>query len=113
MLSLECLLCDFRESQKECRQILPGQMDVDILHKNGYDERQLSKSIKIFIEGDIVFVTIKFFEDGQYGLDIYTRDAICSADPTKASPDPAPGSKKHLLTHCCKYLINVRTTAST
>lgn len=128
------------------------------LHKNGYDERQLSKSIKIFIDGDIVFVTVKFFEDGQYGLDIYTRDKTIgssSLSPTSSSsvsssstspispsigggggldnkPDRYPSAtpigfsksdsqaqvrshaepKKQLLTHCCKYLINVRTPNS-
>jgi len=111
------------------------------LHKNGYDEKQLSKSIKIFIDDDIVFVTAKFFEDGQYGLDIYTRDqqlgfqtphqldehshsnggAIGSGAEIQSDllhrhkPDLSPTTvqiepKKQLLTHCCKYLINVRTT---
>lgn len=56
------------------------------LHKNGYDERQLSKSIKIFIDGDIVFVTVKFFEDGQYGLDIYTRDHMINNDTIISQP---------------------------
>lgn len=112
------------------------------LHKNGYDERQLSKSIKIFIDGDIVFVTIKFFEDGQYGLDIYTRDhqiinneneidcqynsptinktnpkisqssqqpTITSSSSSNSNSISASEPKKQLLTHCCKYLINVRT----
>lgn len=113
------------------------------LHKNGYDERQLSKSIKIFIEDDIVFVTVKFFEDGQYGLDIYTRDHIIgstsstSSLSSSAAASPIPASnglsnksigshksdtqasvrspvepKKQLLTHCCKYLINVRTPSN-
>lgn len=104
------------------------------LHKNGYDERQLSKSIKIFIDGDIVFVTVKFFEDGQYGLDIYTRDhMISNSSSNNASPLSAPSingrkataaqssaidmnlsnePKKQLLTHCCKYLINVRTLST-
>lgn len=96
------------------------------LHKNGYDERQLSKSIKIFVDGDIVFITIKFIEDGQYGLDIYTRDqtvpsAVDSSpkvhsitdgrnEDTTNKIDPG-GPKKQLLTHCCKYLINVRTAS--
>lgn len=100
------------------------------LHKNGYDERQLSKSIKIFIDGDIVFVTVKFFEDGQYGLDIYTRDQMDSSSVSTSpqngqsltnkndinnarksdlSPQSPAESKKQLLTHCCKYLINVRS----
>lgn len=97
------------------------------LHKNGYDERQLSKLIKIFIDGDIVFVTIKFFEDGQYGLDIYTRDQSGNSvqetvttgnqssparprHPSNGSDANSPsGPKKQLLTHCCKYLINVKS----
>lgn len=94
------------------------------LHKNNYDEKQLSKSIKIFVDGDIVFVTVKFFEDGQYGLDIYTRDRSVSAGTASGSSFTTSGAKiskassktsasqepkKQLLTHCCKYLINVRT----
>lgn len=97
------------------------------LHKNGYDERHLSKSIKIFIDDDIVFVTVKFFEDGQYGLDLYTRDSQLlntRASSTSTNYDDlldtqqtghnnparqADEPKKQLLTHCCKYLVNVRT----
>lgn len=82
------------------------------LHKNQCDERHLSKSIKIFIDGDIVYINVRFPEDGQYGLDIYTRDETSSTGGPK---DSAPASytsemppRKHLLTHCCKYLINVR-----
>uniref|UniRef100_A0A6G1S7H5 Kyphoscoliosis peptidase n=1 Tax=Aceria tosichella TaxID=561515 RepID=A0A6G1S7H5_9ACAR len=105
------------------------------LHKNGYDERQLSKLIKIFIDGDIVFIAIKFHEDGQYGLDIYTRDQqqqqqLARSDHHNNNSNnnnnnnnlqnvagesgyqaPASEPKKQLLTHCCKYLINVRATA--
>lgn len=83
------------------------------LHKNGYDERQLSRSVKIFIEGDIVTVAIKFFEEGQYGLDIYTRDRL-NAMPTHdcdaklVDNNSKRELKKQLLTHCCKYLINVK-----
>lgn len=84
------------------------------LHKNNYDEKQLSKSIKIFVDGDIVFVTVKFFEDGQYGLDIYTRDQSVAHLNNKLTTTttgciPSNEPKKQLLTHCCKYLINVRT----
>jgi hypothetical protein len=92
------------------------------LHKNGYDERQLSKLIKIFIDGDIVFIAIKFHEDGQYGLDIYTRDqqqlpAVADTDAGQLSASESSGGqaqpspsepKRQLLTHCCKYLINVK-----
>lgn len=91
------------------------------LHKNNYDEKQLSKSIKIFVDGDIVFVTVKFIEDGQYGLDIYTRDQSVLAASSTASgaknhlakslnSSGGESTKKQLLTHCCKYLINVRTS---
>lgn len=100
------------------------------LHKNGSDERQLSKWIKIYIDGDIVFIVIKFQEDGQYGLDIYTRDQyqlaaqqqqqqqqqlhrenakLSSKNGSQAALAAEQVPKKQLLTHCCKYLINVRT----
>lgn len=93
------------------------------LHKNGYDERQLSKWIKIFIDGDIVTIGIKFQEDGQYGLDIYTRDqqhqlhaaaveSLSDESVATTRQQHAPKAKKQLLTHCCKYLINVRTTSN-
>lgn len=78
------------------------------LHKNNYEERQLSKSIKIFIEGDIVSITISHLEDGQYGLDIYTRDQALS-NLSAANSNSLSEPKKQLLTHCCKYLINVRS----
>lgn len=45
-----------------------------------------------------------FPEEGQYGLDIYTREL--NADLSPASQQPTAGTEKHLLTHCCKYLIN-------
>lgn len=92
------------------------------LHKNGYDERQLSKVVKIFIDGDIVSVKMRFFEDGQYGLDIYTRDQSPTSLASQVSSSHPPTSydtgrassevtepKKQLLTHCCKYLINVKS----
>jgi hypothetical protein len=40
-----------------------------------------------------------FPEEGQYGLDIYTREV-------GGSVHHSSNSEKHLLTHCCKYLIN-------
>ena len=92
------------------------------LHKNNCDERQLSKSIKVFIDGEIIFITIKFPEDGQYGLDIYTRDQSVPLVAKVPPPPPqqqqvdggeprqlaAATGEKQLLTHCCKYLINVK-----
>lgn len=41
-----------------------------------------------------------FPEEGQYGLDIYTREVGSHSHHNNNS------SEKHLLTHCCKYLIN-------
>lgn len=42
-----------------------------------------------------------FPEEGQYGLDIYTREVGSHSHHNNHS-----SSEKHLLTHCCKYLIN-------
>lgn len=76
------------------------------LHKNQCDERHLSRSIRIYVEGDVVCISVRFPEDGQYGLDIYTRDETSASSPQP--PAAAESARKHLLTHCCKYLINVR-----
>lgn len=67
------------------------------LHKNGVEEKRLSKFVSHSVTDDIVTFTISFPEEGQYGLDIYTREMV--------SPHETTG-EKHLLTHCCKYLIN-------
>lgn len=67
------------------------------LHKNGVEEKRLSKFVSHIVTDDIVTFNISFPEEGQYGLDIYTREMASSQD--------LPG-EKHLLTHCCKYLIN-------
>lgn len=68
------------------------------LHKNGIEEKRLSKFVSHNVTEDIVTFNISFPEEGQYGLDIYTREMAISHEPTKG--------EKHLLTHCCKYLIN-------
>ena len=49
------------------------------------------------MKGDTVQFRLSFPSEGQYGLDLYTREAAA------ASPQD-----KNLLTHCCKYLINAR-----
>jgi len=50
------------------------------------------------VRNDEVIFYISFPEEGQYGLDIYTREI---------DSNEVPGtSGKQLLTHCCKYLIN-------
>uniref|UniRef100_A0A6P7FAX4 Hillarin-like n=1 Tax=Diabrotica virgifera virgifera TaxID=50390 RepID=A0A6P7FAX4_DIAVI len=67
------------------------------LHKNGVEEKRLSKFVSHSVAEDIVTFNISFPEEGQYGLDIYTREMASNLDLT---------GEKHLLTHCCKYLIN-------
>lgn len=68
------------------------------LHKNGVEEKRLSKYIGHTVtDDDVVTFLISFPEEGQYGLDIYTRELGASSNGT---------GEKHLLTHCCKYLIN-------
>lgn len=99
---------DKRVLEIQLRMTRPMQNFVASLHKNGYDECQLSKGIHIYIDGDIVYVTVKFFMDGQYGLDLYTRDQVCAND-AQSTPAAADSSKDNVLTHCCKYLINVST----
>lgn len=42
-----------------------------------------------------------FPEEGQYGLDIYTREV-----GSMSHSNQNLANEKHLLTHCCKYLIN-------
>ena len=66
------------------------------LHKNDCDEKKLSKYVTNSITDDIVTFIVTFPEEGQYGLDIYTRE-LYSLDVH---------GEKQLLTHCCKYLIN-------
>ncbi|XP_040568871.1 hillarin [Lepeophtheirus salmonis] len=66
------------------------------LHKNGFEEKKLNKVVSHKIDKDgIVTISINLPEEGQYGMDIYTREVDGSDD-----------NEKHLLTHCCKYLIN-------
>jgi hypothetical protein len=65
------------------------------VHRNGVDDSRLARCVSVRVSNDIVSFSLRLPADGQYGLDIYTRE-----------PGPAHGDKQ-LLTHCCKYLINV------
>ncbi|UYV65934.1 Hil [Cordylochernes scorpioides] len=65
--------------------------------KNGCDERCLARRVSHTVEKEIVTFRVNFPEAGQYGLDIYTREVT----------DDDPSHDRHLLTHCCKFLINV------
>ena len=74
------------------------------LHKNGMEEKKLSKYVSHRIsDDDLVTLSVSFPEEGQYGMDIYTRE-VSSAAPTNGNG--SSDNEKHLLTHCCKYLIN-------
>ena len=71
------------------------------LHKNGMEEKKLSKYVSHRISDKVVTLSVSFPEEGQYGMDIYTREVSSSSSNSEATE-----SEKHLLTHCCKYLIN-------
>lgn len=45
------------------------------LHKNGMEEKKLSKYVTHRIsDDDVVTLSVSFPEEGQYGMDIYTRE---------------------------------------
>lgn len=75
------------------------------LHKNGIEEKKLSKYVSHRIQEDYVTLNVSFPEDGQYGMDIYTREVNSSNGGSNGNSHDHDG-EKHLLTHCCKYLIN-------
>lgn len=76
------------------------------LHKNGVEEKRLSKFVSHAVtDDDIVTFLISFPEEGQYGLDIYTRE-LASVGSDRMHSHGDSNGEKHLLTHCCKYLIN-------
>ena len=81
------------------------------LHKNGLEEKRLSKYVSHRINADIVTLSVTFPEEGQYGMDIYTREVNSTTNNHNGNDVNGSGGKnghseKHLLTHCCKYLIN-------
>ena len=93
------------------------------LHKNGLEEKRLSKYVSHSFAPDdknLITLHVTFPEEGQYGMDVYTREVTSSngggAKGSNGFHTPANGdspsgssrssSEKHLLTHCCKYLIN-------
>ncbi len=82
------------------------------LHKNGMEEKKLSKYVSHRIsDSGLVTLSVSFPEEGQYGMDIYTREVVSSSNGgsnhhSHHHHNEANDSEKHLLTHCCKYLIN-------
>ena len=72
------------------------------LHKNGVEEKKLSKYVtqKVTSEDQVVVLSVSFPEEGQYGMDVYTREVVSNGEAN------GEGGEKRLRTHCCKYLIN-------
>lgn len=98
----EALVFAGRELEIQFRMSRPLTDFMATLHKNGIEEKRLSKYVTHSIaDDDVVTFSISFPEEGQYGLDVYTRESTAAA---AAQHDVA--GEKHLLTHCCKYLIN-------
>lgn len=98
----EALVFAGRELEIQFRMSRPLTDFMATVHKNGIEEKRLSKYVTHSIaDDDVVTFSISFPEEGQYGLDIYTRE---STSPTSVPHDIT--GEKHLLTHCCKYLIN-------
>jgi hypothetical protein len=91
-----------KDLQIRFRMTRPLAEFVASLHKNNVDDKKLAKFVTHTVRGDQVVFNLTFPTDGQYGLDLYTRDRSSYAN--------ANGQEaKQLLTHCCKYLINART----
>lgn len=124
------ILANQRQLEIQFRMTRPMMDFMASLHKNGYDERKLADLIQTHVDGHIVTFYINFFEDGQYGLDIYTRDTTTTTTTSANNNNNTTQQQannnnnivnqtnltganqdiKQLLTHCCKYLINVKTS---
>ena len=74
------------------------------LHKNGSEEKRLAKYASHYVTDDLVTFKISFPEEGQYCMDIYTREVNSMGNSSGNNAEQS--NEKHLLTHCCKYLIN-------
>lgn len=55
------------------RMLKPLAEFVSTLHKNRIDDRHLQRCCNTSIRGDEVIVSLEFPDEGQYGLDVYTR----------------------------------------
>lgn len=100
-----------RELELQFRMSKPLTDFMATLHKNGVEEKRLSKYVSHTIVDDFITFLIGFPEEGQYGLDVYTRETSSQNKPDENHRRHTNGGgsvngEKHLLTHCCKYLIN-------
>lgn len=98
-----------KELEIRFRMSKPLAEFVASLHKNVTDDRKLSKFVHQSVRNDTVVFRVSFPEEGQYGLDIYTRESSSAQSQSGGGGGQSryPG-ERHLLTHCCKYLINAR-----
>lgn len=92
-----------RELEVQFRMSRPLTDFMATLHRNGVDEKRLAKYVNHVLEDDVVTFRISFPEEGQYGMDVYTRE-IGTGRPMPQGHGAT--ADKQLLTHCCKYLIN-------
>lgn len=46
---------------------------VATLHRNGIDDRRLQRCAETSVRDDLVIVNLELPDEGQFGLDIYTR----------------------------------------
>lgn len=98
-----------RELELQFRMSKPLTDFMATLHKNGVEEKRLSKYVSHTIVDDFITFLIGFPEEGQYGLDVYTREISSQKSDEnihRHTNGSAVNGEKHLLTHCCKYLIN-------
>ncbi|XP_026461715.1 hillarin-like [Ctenocephalides felis] len=98
----EALVFAGRVLELQFRMSKPLTDFMATLHKNNVEEKRLARFVVHSITDDIITFTISFPEEGQYGLDIYTREVGEIGGKSNGNAT----SEKHLLTHCCKYLIN-------
>ncbi|KRY34231.1 Kyphoscoliosis peptidase [Trichinella spiralis] len=82
---------------------------VATLRKNYIDQRKLERCVSTTVRGDVVTFHLLFPDEGQYGLDIYTREQRTnSGGSTNNNHAVVDHADRALLTHCCKYLINTK-----
>ena len=110
----EALVFSGRDLDLTFRMTRPLTDFMATLHKNGLEEKRLSKYVSHSISSDdknVVTLHVTFPEEGQYGMDVYTREVHSSNgfhhnNGSSGEANGRSSSEKHLLTHCCKYLIN-------
>ncbi|UXI18334.1 hypothetical protein NH340_JMT04277 [Sarcoptes scabiei] len=97
----EALIFSGRELEIQFRMSRPLTDFMASMHRNGSEERKLTRFVSVLVNDndDLITFRIVFPDEGQYGLDIYTRE--------QNSNDINRNIDRQLLTHCCKYLINV------